>query len=711
MTRRALMTLVTALALTGAGHAAAGAEILWDTWGVPHIYAQTKGELMRAWGWAQMHSHGSLLLEQFGVVRGRAAEYWGEAYLESDRYVWTMGLPQLVARLGGTDAGDSAFADGMNAYAAEHPDAFPAELRRVLPVTMDDILALALYDEFFNGMVVTPQSMDGLRDAFLAGAAVRDVLPSRGDKGSNGWAIGPPKSASGDPILLANPHAPWPALQGARHLLFYEAHLVLGDLNVYGAGLVGLPVLSFGFNDHLAWTVTSAPVFDFVDSYVLTLSGGGYLLDGEVVPFERHDVTLRVRQDDGSFREEPMEALRSVHGPVLAVQGDRALAVAFPEPGPEEAENPQFWQMMEATDLDSFLASLRSQNLFAVNLLYADRDGHIAYVLNGIFPDRPAGAYDWSGSLPGDTTATLWRGKLPFEAMPVVIDPASGYLQNANEPPHYASGPSPLQLAGAPADWPGPVAWPRTRRSLALLEGGAKLSADDVARLKFDTRSGLADEVLDTVLAVGRQAGSPQAQQAVDVLSAWDRRFDADSVGAVLFAFWALSYDESILGGTPFPADAYAVPFDPNDPLATPRGLADPGRAVAGLEFAARAVQDTFGTLQVPWGAFVGFRVGDRSFPGFGAPPEAFGVFSPNFAAPTPEGPLATVAGDTWVAVIELGETVTARAVLTYGNATQPGDPHVGDQLALYSSKSLRPVWRDRADIEAHLERRELLRQ
>jgi acyl-homoserine-lactone acylase len=84
-------------------------------------------------------------------------------------------------------------------------------------------------------------------------------------------------------------------------------------------------------------------------------------------------------------------------------------------------------------------------------------------------------------------------------------------------------------------------------------------------------------------------------------------------------------------------------------------------------------------------------------------------VFSPNFAAPTAEGPLATVAGDTWVAAIELGETVTARAVLTYGNATQPGDAHVGDQLALYAAKSLRPVWRDRADIEAHLERREVL--
>ncbi len=707
MWRRVGLAFFVVLAVMGTHRAAAGAEILWDDWGVPHIYAQTEADLMSAWGWAQMHSHGSLLLEQIGIVRGRAAEYWGEAYLDSDRYVWTMGLPRLAARLAATDPGDSSFADGMNAYAAEHPDAFPEALRAALPITMEDILALALYDEFFNGMVVTPQSMAGLRDAFLAGEAVRDVTPDRGDKGSNGWAIGPARSARGHALLLANPHAPWPSLQEARHLLLYEAHLVLPAMNVYGAGLVGLPVLSFGFNDRLAWTVTSAPVFDFVDSYVLTLADGGYLLDGRVVAFDRHDEILRVRQDDGTFREEAVQVLRSVHGPVLAVRGERALAVAFPEPGPEEAETPQFWRMMEATDLDSFLASLQDQNLFAVNLLYADREGHIAYVLSGIFPDRPEGPYDWSGTLPGDTSAALWRGKLPFAMMPVVIDPESGYLQSANEPPHYAAGPAPLQLEGAPADWPQPTAWPRTRRSLTLLEQSGTVSAEDVERLKFDTRSGLADAVLDTVLEVGRQAGSPQAQRAVEVLASWDRRFDSDSVGAVVFAFWAMSYDASILGGSPFPADAYAVPFDPADPLGTPHGLADPARAVAGLEFAARAVQDTFGTLQVPWGAFVGFRVGERAFQGFGAPPEAFGVFSPNFAAPTPQGPLATVAGDTWVAVIELGDPVTARAVLSYGNATQAGDPHVGDQLEIYAAKSLRPVWRDRTEIEAHLERRE----
>ena len=94
--------------------------------------------------------------------------------------------------------------------------------------------------------------------------------------------------------------------------------------------------------------------------------------------------------------------------------------------------------------------------------------------------------------------------------------------------------------------------------------------------------------------------------------------------------------------------------------------------AVSALEFAARATMQTFGTLELPWGGFVMFQVGDMLVPGFGAPPEAFGLLSPNFAAPSPQGPLATAAGDTWVAVIGFGETPTAWAVLPYGNATRP---------------------------------------
>ena len=569
MSTRLFSHLIGLVLMLFGGLAVGNGEILWDSWGIPHIYADSEEELLYAWGWAQMHGHGQLLLEQFGIVRGRASEYWGEDYLESDRYLWTMGLPQLVEEMSPLLEEDDAFVAGMNAYVEAHPGEFDPRLLKVLPIHSQDTLALAFYDEFFNGIVVTPSAMNEIREDYLSGRLVRDPAPTSGEVGSNGWAIGPSRSSSGHPLLLANPHAPWPGLVEARHLLFFEAHLVTPELDVYGAGIVGLPALTFGFNRDLGWTVTSAPTFDFIDVYELTLQQGGYLFDGEVRAFDSDLVTLRVLGEDGNLREEPLLVRRSLHGPVLAETEGRAIAVAFPLPGVEEVTSPQLWDMMRASSLEEFLLALEAQNLFALNFLYADRDGNILYALNGIFPDRPAGDYDWDGLLPGDTPATLWRGKLPFERMPVVINPASGQLQSANEPPHYAAWPDRLPLSDAPADWPEAAAWPRTRRSLALLASQETFTAEDVVRLKFDTRSGLADQVLDTVVALGREHGSPEAQQAAEVLATWDRRFDADSVGALVFAFWAMNYEPDILAGPAFrptPSRRRSIPIDRSGP-------------------------------------------------------------------------------------------------------------------------------------------------
>ncbi|MBW7886432.1 MAG: penicillin acylase family protein, partial [Caldilineaceae bacterium] len=201
------------------------------------------------------------------------------------------------------------------------------------------------------------------------------------------------------------------------------------------------------------------------------------------------------------------------------------------------------------------------------------------------------------------------------------------------------------------------------------------------------------------------------AQAAADVLERWDRSFDAESVGSVLFTFWAMALEPSILGPGRFPEDAYAVPPDPSQPFDTPMGLADARLASSGLEFAARVVPQVFGTLEAPWGAFVHFRAGDHELPAFGQGwgPFGFGSITPNLAIPQEDGALVTMYGDTWVAVMEFSDPVRVMAVMPYGNATQPGSSHVGDQLSLYVAKEYRPVWYARPEIEANLELHETL--
>lgn len=685
----------------------ASAEILWDTWGVPHIFAGTEEDLFYAFGWAQMRSHGNLILEIYGRVRGRASELWGEEYLASDQYIWTIGAPLLAEQMSGESSMQDVFVAGMNAYAAAYPDDLDDRLEAVLPLTGQDVVAQTLYTIY--SFYAPADEIEGFRQQYL-GSEEASGSASRVPPTSNGWVIGPSRSASGNSILLANPHIFWPNMPGMEHLIPYEVHLVGPNLDFYGAALLGAELPSFGFNDHLGWTFTSTP-FDVSDYYELTLVDDGYLFDGEVKAFDTQTHTLKVRQDDDTLREEPLVVRRSIHGPVIAEKGDKAVAVQLPSL--EFGDRVQPLEMARATNLDEFQAALELQQLTPLNFLYADREGNIMYTLAGMFPDRPEGGFDWSGVLPGDTPATLWRGMLPYSRMPRVVNPQTGYLQNANEPPWTTTLPSGLDPADYPADWPGFQMFPRAARSLEMITARDTFSMEDVMADKFSTHSLVADRVLDELIATAEQYGSPEAQEAVGVLANWDRTFDADSPGSVLFAFWAMQLEPNILGAAGFPEETYAVPTDPTRPFDTPMGLADPAAALAGLEIAARAVPEVFGSLYVPWGAFVHLRVGNQDLPGFGQGwgPFGFGSFTPNLALPQPDGALVTVYGDTWVAVVEFSDPVQAMAVMPYGNATQPGSTHVGDQLPLYAAKQYRPVWHSRAEIEANLELREVLRQ
>ena len=679
-----------------------GAEILWDDWGVPHIYADTEEGLFYAFGWAQMRSHGNLLLAMFGRTRGRAAELWGEDHLPSDRYMWTIGVPQMAARLSDDDPIQDAFAAGMNDFATAHPDALDPRLAQVLPLTGQDVLAQTLFTIY--SFYAAPDEIEGIRQAFF-GEGNPNAEGGQAGPTSNAWAISPERSTSGDALLLVNPHIFWPGTPGFEHLVPYEAHLVGPELNFYGAALLGSAWPSLGFNEALGWTFTSTP-FDVSDYYQLTLVEGGYLFDGEMRSFETENQTLRVLLADGTIRDESLAIRRSIHGPVV-VEGDD-IAIAVQLPSLDFGDRVQPMEMMRAQNLADFLSALQLQQLTPLNFLYADRDGNIMYTLAGMIPDRPQG-YDWGGILPGDTSASLWRGLLPYERMPQLVNPASGYLQNANDAPWTTTIPAALDPADFPADWPQPELFPRALISLELITEQESFSLEEVMATKFSTRSLVANRVVDDLVALGRQFGSPEAQEAAEVLANWDRTFDANSPGSLLFAFWAMQIEPEILGAGRFPEAAYAVPTDPARPFETPAGLGDPASAIAALEFAARAVPQAFGSLHVPWGAFARFRVGDVDLPAFGQGwgPFGLGTFTPNLAVPQGDGPLATIYGDTWVAAIEFADPVRAMAVMPYGNSSQPGSAHLSDQLEIYAAKQFRPVWYTRADIEANMEMHE----
>ena len=692
--------LLLAVLLCQPSLAAATTDILWDQYGVPHIYAASRERMFYAHGWAQMRNQANLLLRLYGESRGRGAEYWGQASLELDRWVQLNGVPERAKTWYAAQTPEfrkylDAFANGINDYAKAHPETIGEQYRVVLPISGVDVVGhgLRAVHYMYMGSRTRMQTEVG---ALLRGVKAAEVKIPDEDlaAGSNTWAIGPAHSASGKSMLIINPHLDW----GNTFYRYMEVHLTAPDYDLYGAPQIGFPVPVVGFNRSAGWGRTVNTI-DTVDFYKLTVKGGQYLLDGKLRSFESETKTLKVRQPDGSFREEKLQIRRSAHGPVVYDEG--GLTVAMRVAGIDRPKMFEQWfRMGEARNLTEFQNALRMMSVPMWNANYADRDGHIMMVFDGLVPRRKSGDYPyWSKVVPGDTSATLWTDYLTFDELPKSIDPPSGWHQNTNEPPWTMTFPQldPARYAAFVAPNGESMPTLRTLRSLHMITEDRRINYEKLLADKFSTRMELADRILPDLLAAGGEK-----TEALRVLEKWDRQTDAESRGGVLFQMFVEGYFRGTAG---IPAKM-RVKYDRAHPLDTGLGLADPGEALLVLEAAAEECKRRFGSLDVKWGDVFRFASGNADVPGNGGAGTS-GVFRTITFGRRQGNRYYASHGETFVCAIEFAAPQRAQCSVSYGNASQPGSPHMEDQLPLMTAKKLHPVWRDRKDVEAHLERRE----
>ncbi|PHP20209.1 acylase [Sphingobium sp. IP1] len=666
-----------------------GGEILWDSFGVPHVYGKTEAAAFYGFGYAQAHNHGNILLRMYGESRAKAAEYWGEEFAKQDE--WLIGndvparglawykqqTPQMRADL-------DAFAAGVNAYAKANMDKLDPEVRQVLPLTGVDIMTHA--HKLMNFQYI---------------ASDRRVLvnPDTNEAGgSNAWAVAPSRTTSGNAMLLANPHLPWEP----GPLTYMEAHINAPGMAIYGATQVGLPVMRFGFNNDLGFTNTVNTMLGYT-SYALTLADGGYMFDGKKTAFRTAQKSYKVRQADGSLKTVAFTQRYAVQGPVFDLPGGKvtvAVKVAgLDRPGVLQ----QYLDMGKAHDWAGFEKALRQMQVPMFNIVYADRGGHILYLDNGILPKHAEGDVKmWSKPVAGDTSKTLWTDVHSYDEMPKVKDPVSGFVQNANDPPWLSTWPRVLDPKAFPAYVAnvGPVSQ-RAQMSVKLLSEGPKFSFEEFVAKKHEMRSLMADRMIPELVQAAQGNSDPDIRTAIDLLKAWDHRDTADARGALLFETWA-----SIFSPNNFTDQKnYAVKWTIDDPLQTPRGLKDPAAAVAMLKQAVAKTKQLYGAVDRPYGEVSRFRVGDTSVPGNGGFGNT-GIFRTITWEPMKNGERKPRAGETWVAMIEFGTPLKAMGLMSYGSSSQPGSRHMGDQLPYLSQGKLRTLWIDRKDVEAHVEDR-----
>jgi acyl-homoserine-lactone acylase len=278
-------------------------------------------------------------------------------------------------------------------------------------------------------------------------------------------------------------------------------------------------------------------------------------------------------------------------------------------------------------------------------------------------------------------------------------------VQNSNDMPWTSTYPMTLDPAKFPAGYAAPQGiTQRAQRGIRILSTAPeKMTFEDVKKGKLDTHVETADQFVDDIVATAKARGTARAKKAADVLANWDRQAEVTSDGMLLF------YKFMTAAGPAFrEIGGFKVPTDDRRPLETPRGFKDPAKAMALFDKVAGEVEREYGTLAVKWGDVLRFRRGNTDVPGNGAPSQ-LGAIRTIGVSDFKDGKVEAVSGDTFYAIIEYSTPQRGEVLLNYGNWSKKGSKHIDDQLPLASRKEMRPMWRDRKDIEANLESRKVL--
>ena len=666
-----------------------------DTYGVPHVFGRTDASTAFGFAYAQAQDNFWRVEENFILALGRASELYGEKMLDEDRLNHALEIPRLAraeyARLDPQmRALCDAFAAGFNYYLSRHPEVHPRLLTQIEPWYP---LAFIRYNYFQNGFARDPiLQRAGLQTAAIDG----DLKPHTG---SNGWVIGPTRSASGHALLFINPHLPF---FGPGQV--YEGHVHSDEgWNFTGYARFGFPFPYVGHNENGGWVSTDNAA-DLEDIYLETFDdparplsyryGDGYRTGTE------HVEEIRVKTANG-LETRRFTMRKTHHGPILGAQNGKLLALRMAK-FESDGWLREWYDMTRATSLAALKRAISPLNMLFGNVMYADRQGNTWYLYNGAVPKRDP-HFDWSKPVDGSDPATEWQGYHTIDELPQLENPRTGWMQNCNTSPFLLTSDGNPDPTRFPKYMVQEGDNPRGAISREILASHEKFTFADWTRVAFDTRVQTAGKLLPRLLAalkqyLDTQSGSQNPSTSVlaaapsslgdayNELAHWNGRTANDSIATTLFS---LLHER----------------ISRNDKL-------DP---VAALMEVLQSLQHNFGTWRVAWGELNRLQRIDES------KGEQFQDSRPSLAVSGingNDGAVFTiyaaridgqkrrygVAGGTYISVVEFGPQVHALSVHTFGSSGDPKSPHFMDQAALYARGEFKPAWFTLDEIRAHTE-------
>jgi acyl-homoserine-lactone acylase len=641
-----------------------------DSFGVPHIFAPTDPEV--AYGIAWAHAEDDFETLQLVVLTGKAklGTGLGKKGAEADYVINLLRVKQTVEEQWNTLSPDfvaliKGYVQGLNAYAKAHPSEI--KYKKAFPFDEKEYLTAVVFStSLFCGI-------DRVLPQILGGTIA--TIPGFNPQGSNALAMNSAKTTTGESFLAINAHQP-----NTGPVAFYEAHLQSEQgWNMLGGLFPGGCLIFHGTNENLGWAHT-VNYQDKIDVYQLEINPADknqYKFDGQWMNLEEDKAKLKVKGIPITIGK---KIWWSKYGPTLKTEKG-VFAIRVPALMDIKALE-QWYRMNKAKNFTEFYKALSMTSLPMFNITYADRYDTIFYISNGKMPRRnPDPKYNWQGTVPGNTSATLWTEFKPVTELPQYINPSSGYLFNTNHSPFLATD-TKDNLNRNKFDKNDGYETYHNNRSQRVTEliNADKVDYNRFKQIKFDQQLPRQLQYwygIDSMFNLNA-AEYPLLKEVVTTFQTWDKKATADSKGAAIFIITYHYLADKLKGVAP--------------------RLVTKAEAIETYQYVYDHMVKNFGKTDLVLGDVQKLVRGDDARPAWGFPD----VLTPTFSEPWKDGMRKVTGGDAYICFVRYqknGGLPIIESVNTFGASMNPSSPHFKDQMTMFQNQQTKPMTLDKKEV------------
>lgn len=688
-------------------HRAENTEIIRDNFGIPHIYGKTDADAVFGMLYAQCEDDFNRVERNYIWAIGRLAEVEGEKALYSDvRANLFMTKEEAILNYENSPKWLQelcvAFADGINFYLKNHPEVTPKLITHFEPWMP------MYFSEGSIGGDIERVSTEKIRDFYGPKTNSKKLAISDGfirlkddePRGSNGFAIGGEKTASGNAMLLINPHTSF-FFRGESHVVSEEG------LNAYGATTWGQFFIYQGFNEKTGWmhTSTGTDIIDeFKENIEKTNDKTHYKYGEKMLPIDSIEVSLKYVTNTG-ISSKDFTLYRTHHGPITHAEDEHWISTALMW-SPIKALEQSFTRTKKSNH-NEFHEMMDIRTNSSNNTVYADADGTIAYYHGNFIPVRDE-KFDYTKPVDGSNPATDWKGLHKLEENIFVKNPPTHWIQNCNSTPFSSAA----EYSPKKEDYPEYMSsFPENFRgihAIPLLKKAEDLTLTSLIKLAYDPYLPGAKKLIAGLIEAAKKtpSQSKDVKDAIKMLKKWDSKVSISSIEMTLAQFYINSYYES----GKIPSMSYGKRTSRLARFEYMSVESPPEERMAVFEKSLQKLIKDFGSWKTPWGEFNRYQRNDgeiyqnfddtkKSLPVGMASGKwgALASFGTQFGKNTKRQ--YGTSGNSFVAVVEFGEKVTAKTILAGGQSGDPSSPHFDDQAIPYIKAKFKDVSYYREDV------------